>query len=155
MAPDALPQAWQQLLALAERPADGSAGDGASPPAGDGSAVLSLASTEGGAPRGGKLRHSAGPWTSAAGTAERLRDSMGSAKSTLETSHQGVAAEGAGLASVVELDGVRSTWEARLEDAREECDSLVGKLGSVAKEHGENESATTATFQGTRPDGGR
>ncbi|MBW1601611.1 hypothetical protein JJV70_05705 [Streptomyces sp. JJ66] len=158
MSPDATPEVWQQLFALAEqRPpsaSPASSPDGTSP-----SPLLALASADGGAPEGGKLRHSAGPWTSASNSVDGMANVLAQAKNKLETSHENIAAEGAGLASVSKLTKVRETWVERLESAREECENLAPKLRAVAKEHGENEAATTSTFKGaqapTGAEGGR
>ncbi|OEV05649.1 hypothetical protein AN216_02395 [Streptomyces oceani] len=101
----------------------------------------------GGSGRQGKLRQSSGPWTSAAGVAEALGTSMKLGKDELGTSHQGIAQEGAGLASITALDVVRNSWEQRLEDARKECATLDGKLRKVADAHGENEQRTKESFE--------
>ncbi|MCZ7414932.1 MULTISPECIES: hypothetical protein [unclassified Streptomyces] len=141
MTSDAMPDPWQPLLAMAapSRPA--------AEPGTDGLAALQLASASGAGPERDKLKHSAGPWTTAANDADGLRDSMRSAVDKLGTSHQRLGSEGAGLASVVQLDSVRSTWERRLKDARDECETLGDRLRRVAKDHGENETATEARLR--------
>ncbi|WP_308315240.1 hypothetical protein [Streptomyces sp. C3-3] len=92
-----------------------------------------------GAAGGEDLRHSGGPWLRAAGGADRLVTHLGPAKSELEAAHRGlVAGAGAGagagaLAALAELSAVRASWERRIEDARDECGSLAGKLRAVVR----------------------
>ncbi|AXK34094.1 hypothetical protein DVA86_16950 [Streptomyces armeniacus] len=125
-------EVWQDLIDQAAKPRTGTR----------------LASADGGPGPGAadRLKQSAGPWTSAAGVAGALQTSMKTAKDRLGTSHQGVSAEGSGLASISELEAVRHSWERRLEDARKECAGLDRKLQLVAKDHGENEQRIKASF---------
>ncbi len=133
---------WRQLIDLAEQPRSGAD----APTAGSPRTTLASANgREGGG--SGRLRQSSGPWTSAATVADDLRSSMRAAKDKLVTSHEGVASEGSGLSSIAALGAVRDSWEQRLEDARKECESLAGKLRKVAKDHEENEAATTSSFE--------
>ena len=85
----------------------------------------------------GTLRHSGGPWTRAAGTAEDLQTSTGKSKADLSTAHDGVVSAGEGLASLGALMSVLASWKKRLGHVRNECDALEPKLRQVAKDMGE------------------
>jgi len=113
------------------------------PPGGD--ARLTLASTtpttgSGTGSASGNLKHTDGPWTSAAGTAAELRTSAETSRAALGPGHDGVAAGGAGLTSVAALAAVRTSWEDRLAAVREECGTLESALRAVAKEMGETDA---------------
>lgn len=92
----------------------------------------------------GTLRHSNGPWSRAAGTADDLRISTQSTKNGLQSSHTGVSNGAAGLASLGALKTVLSSWEKRLEAVRDECESLEPKLRVVARDLGEVDGAVAA-----------
>ncbi|MFJ9829125.1 hypothetical protein ACIRSU_32835 [Streptomyces sp. NPDC101160] len=128
--------AWQKLLEQAGQSRDGTT-----------TAHMSLASAGDGA-ADGDLRHSAGPWTKAAGVAESLSTSMATARSRLTSAHQGVAAGTVGLASVGTLKTVLTSWEERLAAVKDECGSLGPALRRVAKEQGEQDVSVKAAFSG-------
>ncbi|MER7515282.1 hypothetical protein [Streptomyces sp. NPDC126499] len=131
-------EAWQRLWDQAGQSRDGSP-----------TARMSLASTTGGGAGGagdGDLRHSGGPWTKAAASAEALTTSMGIARSRLTSAHDGVAAGTAGLTSAATLRTVLTSWEERIGTVRDECDSLAPALRRVAKEQGEQDTAVKAAF---------
>lgn len=115
----------------------------------DGGAAMTLASTAPGpgAPGGqGNLKHTGGPWTSAAGTAGELRISTETSRTALGPGHEGVTAGGAGLTAVAALAAVRTSWEERLTAVRDECDALQGALHKVAKEMGETDIGVRDEF---------
>ncbi len=85
----------------------------------------------------GTLKHTGGPWTRAARTANDLGTSTAQAKTDLRSGHVGVAAASEGLTSLGALKAVLTSWEKRLATVREECDSLEPKLRQVAKDMGE------------------
>ncbi|MEU1174198.1 hypothetical protein [Streptomyces microflavus] len=116
---------------------------------------LASAASDPGAGGGGTgaLRHSKGPWTSAAGTAGDLRTRTETSRSALGRGHEGVEAGAAGLSSVTALKGVLRSWEDRLQGVRDECDQLKGALLGVAKEMGETETAVERSFKGVRVSG--
>ncbi|BAC72290.1 MULTISPECIES: hypothetical protein [Streptomyces] len=104
----------------------------------------------------GTLRHSNGPWTHAAGTADDLRISTESTKKSLQSGHTGVSAGAEGLASLGALKTVLTSWEKRLEAVRDECESLEPKLRAVAKDMGEYDSAVAAKARAVHvSDGGK
>ena len=114
----------------------------------DGDARMTLASTApatGSAGRG-NLKHTGGPWTSAARTAGDLRTSSETSRAALGPGHEGLAAGGVGLASLVALVGVRKSWEDRLKALRDECAALQGLLHTVAREMGETDIAVRDSF---------
>ncbi|GAA3931458.1 hypothetical protein GCM10022244_45360 [Streptomyces gulbargensis] len=125
---------WQELFG----PADG----------GPATRLASAVPGPGGGGGSGRLRHSGGPWTGAAGTAGDLRTSTETSRTALGRGHEGVAAGAAGLTSVAALTGVLTSWEERLRAVRDECEQLKGALLTVAKEMGETETAIERSFQG-------
>ncbi|MFD3487670.1 hypothetical protein [Streptomyces sp. NPDC058665] len=94
-----------------------------------------------GAGPGERLSHSDGPWTRAAGGAEVMRTQLACLKAEFETAHEGVAGGGEGLSVVGVLATVRTSWERRIEAARDECGSLAGPLRAVARTQGEHDTA--------------
>ncbi|MFD5324182.1 hypothetical protein [Streptomyces sp. NPDC127092] len=114
----------------------------------EGDARMTLASTapEPGASGPGNLKHTGGPWTSAAGTAGELRTSSETSRTTLGPGHEGVTTGGAGLTAVAALAAVRTSWEERLAAVRDECDALQGALQKVAKEMGETDIGVRNEF---------
>ncbi|MGW3154946.1 amino acid ABC transporter permease [Streptomyces sp. NPDC001089] len=101
-------------------------------PAGPGG---STGGTDGGG--AGILKHSHGPWTRAAGTADDLQTSTGRSKTELSSAHAGVGDGSVGLASMGVLKSVLASWERRLGAVRDECDALGPKLCRVARDMGE------------------
>ncbi|WP_405677166.1 hypothetical protein OG292_21675 [Streptomyces sp. NBC_01511] len=95
-----------------------------------------------------RLRHSDGPWTRAAGGAEVMRTQMAYVKTEFATAHEGVAGCGEGLSAFAVLGTVRTSWERRIEAARDECGSLAGSLRAVAKTQGEHDTAIRSTLAG-------
>ncbi|MET9506065.1 amino acid ABC transporter permease [Streptomyces sp. NPDC006622] len=146
---------WEQLKAAAveghstrmrlnQLPAD----EGGSIPAGE-----SKPGSHGGS---GTLRHSNGPWTHAAGTADDLRTSTESTMKSLHSGHTGVSTGAEGLLSLGALKTVLTSWEKRLEAVRDECESLEPKLRAVAKDMGEYDSAVAAEARAVHvSDGGK
>lgn len=124
----------------------------------DGWERLGVTAGAAGAAGGEALRHSGGPWLRAAGGADRLVTHLGPAKSELEAAHRGlVAGAGAGagaLAAPAELGAVRASWERRIEDARDECGSLAGKLRAVVRAQAQVNEAVKSGFDGVRTPGG-
>ncbi|MFI1223127.1 MULTISPECIES: hypothetical protein [unclassified Streptomyces] len=119
-------------------------------PNGDGPAMrLASASDDPGAGAGGtgNLKYSKGPWTSASGTAGDLRTSAETSRSVLGRGHEGVEAGAAGLSSATALKSVLTSWEARLQEVRDECEQLKGTLLTVAKEMGESETAIKSSLK--------
>ncbi|WIY77099.1 hypothetical protein QPM16_16510 [Streptomyces anulatus] len=107
-----------------------------------------------GAAGGEDLRHSGGPWLRAAGGADRLVTHLGPVKSELEAAHRGLVAGGGALAALAELSAVRASWERRIEDARDECGSLAGKLRAVVRGQAQVNEAVKSGFDGVRTPGG-
>ncbi|MFD6990202.1 hypothetical protein [Streptomyces sp. NPDC059943] len=101
-----------------------------------------------GAASGERLRHSDGPWTRAAGGAEVMRTQMAYVKAEFATAHEGVAGCGEGLSVLAALGTVRTSWERRIEAARDECGSLAGRLRAVARTQGEHDTAVRSTLAG-------
>lgn len=112
-------------------------------PTGDPGTGMSLASAgdTGAGPGVGGLKHSAGPWTSASGTAASLRISTEKSRGRLRPAHEGVTAGAAGFSAVGALTEVLESWEKRLVAVRGECGYLDGALLKVAKEMGETDVA--------------
>ncbi|GGK19302.1 hypothetical protein GCM10011583_58940 [Streptomyces camponoticapitis] len=108
-----------------------------------------------GAATGERLRHSDGPWTRAAGGAEVMRTQMAYLKAEFETAHEGVAGGGEGLGVVGALATVRTSWERRIEAARDECGSLAGPLRAVAGTQGEHDTAIRSGLAGVDAGAGR
>ncbi|MFI6083918.1 hypothetical protein ACIBBB_23565 [Streptomyces sp. NPDC051217] len=104
---------------------------------------------------GERLRHSDGPWTRAAGGAEVMRTQMAYLKAEFETAHEGVAGGGEGLSVVGVLATVRTSWERRIEAARDECGSLAGPLRAVARTQGEHDTAIRSGLAGVDAGAGR
>ncbi|WTF70690.1 hypothetical protein OH770_19670 [Streptomyces microflavus] len=95
---------------------------------------------------GGDLKHSDGPWLRAAGGAEGLVAHLGPVKADLGRVHQGLTAGAGELSALAELGAVRASWERRIEDARDECRSLTGKLRAVAATQSEVNEAVKGSF---------
>ncbi|MFD3519165.1 hypothetical protein [Streptomyces sp. NPDC058653] len=108
-----------------------------------------------GAAAGERLRHSDGPWTRAAGGAEVMRTQMAYLKAEFETAHEGVAGGGEGLSAVRALAIVRTSWERRIEAARDECGGLAGPLRAVARTQGEQDAGTRSGIAGVDAGAGR
>ncbi|MFD3972347.1 hypothetical protein [Streptomyces cyaneofuscatus] len=104
----------------------------------------------GGAGAGGDLEHSDGPWMRAAGGAEGLVAHLGPVKAELGRAHRGLAAGAGELSALAELGTVRSSWERRIETARDECRSLAGKLRSVTVTQFEVNDAVKGSFDGVK-----
>ncbi|MFD9485909.1 hypothetical protein ACFWBX_18360 [Streptomyces sp. NPDC059991] len=114
-------QSWQRLLDQA-----GQAG------------AMSLASAgtaSGG--DGGELKHSAKPWSEAAGVAHALQTDTAKVKAALTMAHSGAEAGTAGLASMAALTSVLASWEKRLTAVHTECGSLEPALRETAWAQGE------------------
>lgn len=139
-------QGWQEVFTLSDLPTNTSAG-GAGAGAGAG---MSLASADTGGAGGGtgSLKHSAGPWTSASGTAGSLRTSTEKSRGRLGPAHEGVVSGAAGFSAVGALTEVLESWEKRLVAVRGECGYLDGMLGKVAKEMGETDVKVEQSVQG-------
>lgn len=118
---------------------DGPDGAGAGPVPGAGSS---------GGGGGERLRHSDGPWTRAAGGAEVMRTQLARLGAEFETAHEGVAGSGEGLSAVAVLGSVRTSWERRIEAARDECGTLAGRLRAVARTQGERDAAVRSGLVG-------
>ncbi|MFB8352157.1 hypothetical protein [Streptomyces niveus] len=101
-----------------------------------------------GAASGERLRHSDGPWIRAAGGAEVMRTQMAYVKAEFATAHEGVAGGGEGLSVLGALGTVRTSWERRIEAARDECGSLAGRLRAVAGTQGEHDAAIRSNLAG-------
>ncbi|MFC9747179.1 hypothetical protein [Streptomyces niveus] len=119
--------------------------------------LQALADEAGGAggASGERLRHSDGPWTRAAGGAEVMRTQMSCLRAEFETAHEGVPGCGNGLSVVAVLDTVRTSWERRIEAARDECGSLGSRLRAVAKTQGEHDGAVRSGLAGVDAGAGR
>ncbi|MCI3226801.1 hypothetical protein GXP76_32380, partial [Streptomyces sp. NP-1717] len=88
------------------------------------------------------------PWTRAAGGAEVMRTQMAYVKAEFATAHEGVAGCGDGLSALAALGAVRTSWERRIEAARDECGSLAGRLRAVARTQGEHDAAIRSALAG-------
>lgn len=108
-----------------------------------------------GAAGGPSLRHSAGPWTSAAGAAEALRTDLGRVRADFAAAHDGLTAGTAGLGVAAVLGVVRGSWERRVERAMGECGGLSASLRAVARDQGETETAIRSSFARLTPGDGR
>lgn len=97
---------------------------------------------------GERLRHSDGPWNRAAGGAEVTRTQLAYVKAEFETAHEGVAGCAEGLGVLAVLGTVRTSWERRIEAARDECGSLAGRLRAVAVTQGEHDTAVRSGLAG-------
>ncbi|MGP9019550.1 hypothetical protein ACT1U9_14205 [Streptomyces sp. BR1] len=131
-------ESWQRLLDQAGQPK-----------------VMSLASA-GPARSGpaGELKHSAKPWSDAAGTAHALRTDTVKVTTGLTTAHAGAEAGTAGLASMAALKSVLTSWEKRLTAVQTECGSLEPKLREVARAQGEVDAGVkSALAQYSAPSG--
>ncbi|MBA9045740.1 MULTISPECIES: hypothetical protein [Streptomyces] len=102
----------------------------------------------------GTLRHTNGPWGTAANTADDLKTSTESVKKGLRSSHTGVSTGAAGLASLGALKTVLSSWEKRLEAVRDECTSLEPKMRAVARDMGETDVAVADKARAVHVAGG-
>ncbi|MBD0742003.1 hypothetical protein BG418_10965 [Streptomyces sp. CBMA152] len=99
---------------------------------------MSLASAGPGSGSGsGELKHSAKPWSDAAGTAHSLQTDTAKVKGTLATAHTGAEAGTAGLASMAALKSVLTSWETRLTAVHTECGSVEPILRRTAFAQGE------------------
>ncbi|WP_411084555.1 hypothetical protein [Streptomyces sp. cmx-18-6] len=99
----------------------------------------------GAAAGGGDLKHSDAPWKRAAGQAEGLVTHFGPVKGELGRAHQGLVAGAGALSALAELSAVRTSWERRIETARDECGSLAGKLRAVVvSQAGANEAVKSS-----------
>ncbi|OAR24943.1 hypothetical protein A8W25_17005 [Streptomyces sp. ERV7] len=85
----------------------------------------------------GELKHSAKPWSDAAGTAHALGTDTAKVKGTLTTAHAGAEAGTAGLASMAALKSVLASWDKRLTAVHTECGSLEPALRETAWAQGE------------------
>ncbi|MET9483206.1 hypothetical protein [Streptomyces sp. NPDC006638] len=97
---------------------------------------------------GADVRHSAGPWTGAAGAAEALRTHLGQVRPEFAAAHAGLAGGTEGLAVADVLRTVRTSWERRIDTAAAECGSLAGSLRAVARDLGESDAAVRAALAG-------
>ncbi|MGW3090398.1 amino acid ABC transporter permease [Streptomyces sp. NPDC001108] len=86
---------------------------------------------------GATLRHTRGPWTKAAATADELQTRTITAGTDLRGAHDGTADGLAGLSCRRTLGTVLTSWDERLGRVRDECGSLEPKLRRVAVELGE------------------
>lgn len=77
-----------------------------------------------------------------------MRTQMTYLKAEFETAHEGVADCGDGLSALAVLGTVRTSWERRIEAARDECASLAGRLRAVAKTQGEHDAAVRSGLAG-------
>lgn len=116
--------------------------------------------SEGGTPNSGSsgtgtLKHSGGPWTRAAKTADDLESSTTRSRTDLHSTHGGVASGLEGLASMSTLKSVLASWEKRLGRVREECDALQPKLRQVAVDMGEIDVKVGAQTDAVRLPGTR
>ncbi|WP_202534348.1 hypothetical protein [Streptomyces sp. SID3212] len=112
--------------------------------------MAGTAGSGGGAGAGGgaDVRHSAGPWTRAAGAAEALRTHLGQVRPEFAAAHAGLAGGTEGLAVADVLRTVRTSWERRIDTAAGECGSLAGSLRAVAKDLGESDAAVRVALAG-------
>ncbi|WP_208298646.1 hypothetical protein [Streptomyces liangshanensis] len=126
----------------------GTAGAGGGAGVGGGVGVGGGAGAGGGAGSGGAadVRHSAGPWSRAAGAAEALRTHLGQVRPELASAHAGLAGGTEGLAVAEVLRTVRTSWERRIDAAAGECGSLAGSLRAVAKDLGESDTAVRSAL---------
>ncbi|MFJ1601265.1 hypothetical protein [Streptomyces sp. NPDC088261] len=97
---------------------------------------------------GADVRHSAGPWTGAAGAAEALRTHLGQVRPEFAAAHAGLAGGTEGLAVADVLRTVRTSWERRIDTAAAECGSLAGSLRAVARDLGESDAEVRAALAG-------
>ncbi|MFD9565059.1 amino acid ABC transporter permease [Streptomyces sp. NPDC059994] len=120
-------QSWQRLL------------DQAGPGGQQSDMSLASAGAAGGGRNdaGGELKHSAKPWSDAAGTAHALETDTATAKAKLTSAHAGAEAGTAGLASMAALTSVLTSWEKRLTAVHTECGALEPALRKTAWAQGE------------------
>ncbi|MET7358032.1 amino acid ABC transporter permease [Streptomyces sp. NPDC005562] len=85
----------------------------------------------------GTLKHSGGPWTKAASTADDLQTSTITARVDLRSAHDGTGGGLVGLSSSGALKAVLTSWNDRLGRVREECGALEPMLRQVAVDLGE------------------
>jgi hypothetical protein len=103
----------------------------------------------------GTLRHTGGPWTKTADTADDLQISTVTSKVELRSAHDGITGGAAGLASLGVLKAVLNSWDKRLGRVRDECIALGPKLRQVAVDLGEvdvqvGNKTDAVTVPGTR-----
>ncbi|MFW3473407.1 hypothetical protein [Streptomyces microflavus] len=67
-------------------------------------------------------------------------------KADLGRAHQGLTAGAGELSALAELGAVRASWERRIEEARDECRSLTGKLRAAAANQSEVNEAVKGSF---------
>ncbi|MEU4352359.1 hypothetical protein [Streptomyces sp. NPDC023838] len=99
------------------------------------------------------LKHSAKPWSDAAGTVHSLQTDTAKAKSALATAHAGAQAGTAGLSSMAALTSVLTSWEKRLTAVHTECGALEPALRKTAWAQGEVDAgvkSALAQYSGKR-----
>lgn len=143
------PQAWQTSGDLAEKQVShgqGADGVGDGPEHGPRNVAGKVVADPASGPA--RLRHGDGPWTRAAGDADALHTHLGTARSELEKSHEGLlTSERAGnFAVLAELAAVRESWVRRVSTAQCECGSLAGKLRAVSREQRTTDEAVRDGF---------
>lgn len=111
---------------------------------------MALASTGPGGGAQGRLVYVEHPWTDGARILAELRTTTNTSV-TQVTEEQGRGSEGnAGLASVLAMDAVRSSWQRRLKAVRDECENLEQPMRQAAKDHGENSARIKAAITAER-----
>lgn len=133
-------ESWQRLLDQAGQPGQ--------------SGAMSLASAgPAGSGASGELKHSAKPWSDAAGAAHSLQTDTATAKAKLTSAHTGAQAGTAGLASMAALTSVLASWEKRLTAVHTECGALEPALRETAWAQGEVDAgvkSALAQYSGKR-----
>ncbi|PKV90180.1 hypothetical protein BX283_7864 [Streptomyces sp. TLI_146] len=115
---------------------------------------MSLASAGPAGGASGELKHSAKPWSGAAGAAHALQRDTATAKTKLTSAHTGAQAGTAGLASMAALTSVLASWEKRLTAVHTECGALEPVLRETAWAQGEVDAGVkSALAQYSTPSG--
>ncbi|WP_190094928.1 hypothetical protein, partial [Streptomyces melanogenes] len=130
-------QSWQRLLDQAGQPR--------------GMTLASAGAAGGGG--SGELKHSAKPWSDAAGAAHSLQTDTATAKAKLTSAHTGAEAGTAGLSSMAALTSVLASWEKRLTAVQTECGALEPVLRETAWAQGEVDAgvkSALAQYSGKR-----
>ncbi|MFI1103648.1 hypothetical protein [Streptomyces melanogenes] len=118
-----------------------------------GSMSLASAGPAGPTGGGGELKHSAKPWSDAAGAAHSLQTDTATSRAKLTSAHAGAQAGTAGLASMGALTSVLASWDKRLAAVHAECGALEPVLRETARAQGEVDAgvkSALAQYSGKR-----
>ncbi len=84
---------------------------------------------------------------SVARTANAVYASAKAARTKLDTCHEGVASGASGFHCIETLSSVRTSWETRLEDIRDKCETVSEAFSGAAGLHSGNENDVKQSFK--------